>query len=115
MTPWQKAKQWQDQHDTVPFEELLGTYLSVGYVWSTPQVFLLAREMRWNAEEQTFEDGPANCWFVHLAASAGHGDAVAEFLRIAPHRHPYAAWCRRNSFEPRVYSMKQLLKKTGGH
>lgn len=109
MTPWQKAKQWQDEHDTVPFEELLGTYLSVGYVWSTPQVFLLAREARWNAEEQTFEGGEHNCWFVHLAA--GHRNAFAEFMRIAPHRHRYAAWCRRNSFEPRVYCWDKLVKK----
>jgi hypothetical protein len=55
MTPWQKAKQWQDTHDTQDFWELLGEHLSAGYVWNSPKVFMLASEARWNAEEQTFE------------------------------------------------------------
>ena len=34
MTPWEKAKQWQDNHDaTKDFWELLGEHLSSGYVW----------------------------------------------------------------------------------
>jgi hypothetical protein len=115
MTPWQKAQQWQDEHDaTKDFWELLGEHLSAGYVWNSPKVFMLASETRWNAEEETFEQGEANCWFVRLAAGAAGTSCVRECLRVAPHPHPYVAWCRRGSFEPRVYSMKQLIQKTGG-
>ena len=50
MTPWQLAKQWQDNHDaTKDFWELLGEHLSSGYVWNSPKVFMLASEARWNA------------------------------------------------------------------
>jgi hypothetical protein len=77
MTPWQLAQQWQDTHDTQDFWELLGEHLSSGYVWNSPKVFMLASEARWNAEEETFESGEPNCWFVRLAASAGHTNAVS--------------------------------------
>lgn len=114
MTPWQKAEQWHNEHDaTRSFAELVGEYLGYGYVWSTPEVFLLAREARWNSTEECFENGEPNTWFVYLAASAGHTNAVGEFLRIAPHAHRYAAWCRRNdSFNVKVYDFAKLLRKT---
>jgi hypothetical protein len=112
MTPWQRAKQWQEDNDaTATFEELLGAYLSAGYIWSTPKVFILANQARWNAEEKHFEDGPPNCWFVRLAGAAGHANAVGELLRAAPHAHDYVAWCRRGAFEPPVYSWDKLIKK----
>jgi hypothetical protein len=115
MTAWERAKQWQDEHDaTATFEELLGIHLSSGLVHATPQVFLLAGEVRWNAEEQNFEPGEPNCWFVTLAAAVGHANPVREFMRVATRPQQYAAWCRRGSFEPRVYSWDKLMKKVGG-
>jgi hypothetical protein len=123
MTPWQRAKQWWDNHSTQDFWEAVGEHLSAGYVWNSPSCFMLAKAVRWNAEEQQFELGDANCWFVTLAASGPRDEetkgprdfgCVRECLRVAPHPHPYVAWCRRGSFEPRVYSMEQLMKKTGG-
>jgi hypothetical protein len=100
MTPWQKAKQWQDTTTRRTSGTLLGEHLSSGYVWNSPKVFMLASEARWNAEEQTFESGEPNCWFVRLAASAGHANAVGEFLRVAPKPHQYVGWCRRNNLSP---------------
>ena len=115
MTPWQKAKQWQDEHDaTKDFWELLGEHLSAGLVWNSAKTFMLASETRWNAEEQTFESGEPNCWFVRLAASAGHANAVREFLRVAPKPHQYVGWYRRQQFEPRIYRWDKVMKKTGG-
>lgn len=123
MTPWQKAEQWQDENDaTADFAELLGWHLSNGLVFSTSNTFLLASEVRWNAEEQRFEQGEPNCWFVRIAAAIRPKDqkakglkddaaAVREFMRVAPHAHRYAAWFRRNGFEPRVYCWEKLSKK----
>jgi hypothetical protein len=115
MLPWQKAKEWHDENDaTVSFPELVGQHLSQGLVYSTDQVFLLASELRWNAEDFRFESGEPNCWFVRLAASAGHTNPVGEFMRVAPRPQQYAAWCRRGGFEPRIYDWNKLLRKTRG-
>lgn len=114
MMPWQKAKQWWDKHSTQDFWDALGEHLSSGYVWNTPSCFMLAKACRWNAEEQDFELGESNCWFVTLAAGASGTNPVRECLRVAPHPQTYVAWCRRGSFEPRVYLWNKLIKKTGG-
>jgi hypothetical protein len=49
-----------------------------------------------------------------LAAGAAGTNPVRECLRVAPHPQTYVAWCRRGSFELRVYSWEQLTKKVGG-
>jgi hypothetical protein len=114
MTPWQRAKHWWDNHSTQDFWEAVGEHLSSGYVWNSPECFMLAKACRWNSEEQDFESGEPNTWFVTLAAGTAGTSCVRECLRVAPHPQTYVAWCRRGSFEPRVYSMKQLIQKTGG-
>lgn len=114
MTPWQKAKQWWDEHSTQDFWEVIGEHLSSGYVWNSPTTFMLASPTRWNAEEKAFEHGEHNCWFVTLAAGASGTNPVRECLRVAPHPMQYVAWCRRGSFEPRVHLWEKLIKKTGG-
>jgi hypothetical protein len=114
MTAWQRAKQWQDENDaTARFEELLGVHLSSGLVHATPQVFLLAGEVRWNAEEQRFEDGEPNCWFVRLAASTGHANACGEFMRVFPHPQPWVSWFRGSKDDRvRIYNWDKLTKAT---
>jgi len=73
MTPWQRAKAWHDANVTdETFEETLGWHLTHGLVYSTPEVFLLARQVYWDAALEDFtDDGEPNAWFVELAASAG--------------------------------------------
>jgi hypothetical protein len=114
MTPWEKAKHWWDNHSTQDFWDAVGEHLSAGYVWNSPACFMLAKSCRWNAEGQAFELGESNCWFVTLAAGSAGTGCVRECLRVAPHPMQYVAWCRRGSFEPRVYLWTQLIKQTGG-
>ena len=116
MTPWQRAKQWQDDHiATETFEETLGWHLSNGLVYSTPQVFLLAREVHWDAEQKEMRDeGERNAWFVELAASAGHANPIREFMRVASRPQQWALWCRHNSFEIKAHNWAKLSKKVGG-
>jgi hypothetical protein len=114
MLPWQRAKHWWDNHSTQDFWEAVGEHLSAGYVWNSPECFMLAKACRWNAEEQQFELGAPNCWFVTLAAGAAGTNPVRECLRVAPHPQTYVAWCRRGSFEPRVYYWEKLMNKVGG-
>lgn len=112
MTPWQKAKAWQDEHDaTTNFWTLLGEYLSAGVVHSTPNIFMLAQEARWNAEEKRFEDGEPNCWFIRLAAAVGCSNPVWDYMRALPHQHKYCAWIRRGQLWPRVYEWEKIEKK----
>ncbi len=113
MTPWQRAKAWHDNHVAdESFEETLGWHLSNGLVYSTPEVFLLARECRWDGEEM-HDDGEHNAWFVELAASAGHGNPVREFMRVASRPQQWALWCRHNQFEIRAYDWRKLARKVG--
>ena len=113
MTPWQRAKQWHDSNVTTEtFEETLGWHLTNGLVYSTPEVFLLARECRWDGEEM-HDDGEHNAWFVELAASAGHANPVREFMRVASRPQQWALWCRHNQFEIRAYDWRKLARKVG--
>lgn len=113
MTPWQIAKQWWDENTTdETFEETLGWHLTNGLIYSTPQVFLLARECRYDGTE-VHDDGEHNAWFVELAASAGHANPVREFLRVASRPQRWALWCRHNQFEIRAYDWAKLARKVG--
>ena len=115
MTPWQKAKQWWDEHSTQDFWEAVGEHLSHGLVYNTQDCFLLARKVHWNEEERQLElTGEHNCWFVTLASGTAGTNPVRECLRVADKPLKYAAWCRRGSFEPRVYLWEKLIKKVGG-
>jgi hypothetical protein len=115
MTPWQKAKQWWDDHLTdETFEEVLGWHLSQGLVYSTPEVFLLARQVYWDAEErQMHADREPNAWFVELAAATGCANPVREFMRVAPRPHQWALWCRHNNFTIKPHAWGQLARKVG--
>jgi uncharacterized membrane-anchored protein len=113
MLPWQRAKHWWDNHVTTEtFEETLGWHLTHGLVYSTPEVFLLARECRWDGEEM-HDDGEHNAWFVELAASAGCANPVREFMRVASRPQQWALWCRHNQFEIRAYDWRKLARKVG--
>jgi hypothetical protein len=113
MTPWQRAKQWHESNVTdETFEETLGWHLTHGLVYSTPEVFLLARECRWDGEEM-HDDGEHNAWFVELAASAGHANPVREFMRVASRPQQWALWCRHNTFEIKAHDWAKLARKVG--
>ena len=114
MLPWQKAKAWWDDNvATETFEETLGWHLSNGLVYSTPQVFLLARECHWDGAE-VHDEGERNAWFVELAAAVGCTNPVREFMRVASRPQQYALWCRHNSFEIKAHDWAKLSKKVGG-
>jgi hypothetical protein len=110
MRAWERAARWQREHGSIPFEDLLGWHLVRGYVWATPEVFMVAREECYDPGADEFVVGPRNCWFVELAAGTA-GLPVREFMRVAPHPLPYVAWCRRNDGRLRKFSWERLAKK----
>ena len=108
MTPWQKAKQWHEDHSTEPFEAILGWHLSAGVVYSSPDAFMLAREVYWNGE--AINDGEPNAWLVELAA--GNADAFGRFMRVAPRPQPWVLWSRRGESRIRAFRWEHLAKRT---
>jgi len=111
MLPWQRAKRWWNNHVAgETFEETLGWHLSNGLVYSTDQVFLLARQTHWDGENCN-DDAPHNAWFVELAAAVGHANPVREFMRVASRPQQYALWCRHNTFEIKAHDWAKLSKK----
>jgi hypothetical protein len=117
MTPWQRAKAWHEEHiATETFAEALGWHLSAGVVYSAPDAFMLAREVRWDAErEEVSNDNQSpNAWFIELAAATGSANAFGRFMRVAPHPQPWVLWCRRGEMRVRAFNWNKLTKKIGG-
>jgi hypothetical protein len=111
MTPWQKAKQWHDEHIvTNSFEESLGWHLSLGVVYSTPQLFMLARECHWDGE-QIVDGGTANAWLVTLAAAVGCTDFMRRLMDALPHPQAWILWQRRGEIRVRAFDWNKLDKK----
>lgn len=115
MLPWQKAKQWHDKHNgTLAFAELIGWHLSAGVVYSAPDAFMLAREVRWDGQE-AHDEGERNAWLVELAAAADGANAFGRFMRVAPQPQPWVVWHRRNEHRCRVFAWDKLTKKLKGN
>lgn len=115
MLPWQLAKKWHDKMcKGVTFEEVLGSFLHDGYVWSGRTEFVLARETKWEGGSMYAVAVQPNCWLVHLAAAAGGGNPFKRFLQLAPHPLEYVAWQRRGGKRFHVYRWEKFKRKLGG-
>lgn len=111
LLPWQQAKKWHEESGgNLPFEELLGEFFRVGYVWSSPTEFVLARAARWEEGELYLGAATANCWFVHLGAGA---NPFRRFLEVAPYPLPFVAWQRRGQKRYHVYEWEKFKRKLG--
>jgi len=111
MLPWQIAKDyWQAHNPCQPFEVLLGRYVSGGgYVWSSPDFFILGFKARIEVAGKPEQDMDGDAWFVHLAASAPGKrgvDCLKEFMRLAPEPLPFVAFHRRGDWK--VYRWDRL-------
>jgi hypothetical protein len=108
MKPWQRAKKWHMENGgDIAFEELLGMFMRDGYVWSSPDEFILAKKIR--VEDQRVVDGPVNTWFVWLGAGK---KPFSRFLELAPEKLPFVMWQRRGQKKPRIYEWDKFERKT---
>ena len=111
-----------------PFEEILGAHLSCGLVHSTPEVFLLAQEVSWDAEKSEIRNQKSempNAWFVELAASGtqvsglrSQVSPIREFMRVAPRSHEFVLWYRAARNRPHnihAYKWDHLARRVGLH
>jgi hypothetical protein len=111
MLAWEIARQLHAAHSTVPFEELLGTYLRTGVLYSSQETFILARPLQYKNTEVP------DAWFVHLAASSKpRPDPIGQFMRVMPHPLPYVIWQRalgRPGQHLHIYPWERLASRIG--
>jgi hypothetical protein len=125
MLAWEIARQWQSENCMTPFEEILGAHLSCGLVHSTPEVFLLAQEVSWDAEKSEIRNQKSempNAWFVELAAGTqvsglrSQVSPIREFMRVAPRSHEFVLWYRAARNRPHnihAYKWDHLARRVG--
>ena len=81
------------------FAEDVALYEAAGYVWDTPEVFLMARPVWKDAPDEVikcshvrFHDSCVNAWFLFAFV----GDLRAT-ITIAPYQLAWVGWSRRMS------------------
>lgn len=100
MTPYQQARAVYDREPCArSFEEDLVAHLLNGYVISTPEVFLMFRDVLRDADPEVITDpfmtfpvsDFSDCWHVYLAA----GD-MTQFHRFFPYPLEWVSFERKN-------------------
>ena len=88
----------------------IAAYCAHGYVWISPNSFLLAKPVssksetppadQWNVED-------ADAWYVNMAV----GD-VKDFINKIPYPLPLVGWMRETKNQPiRWYDLKKILRR----
>ena len=114
MTPVERAAQvYQQEASSRTFREDLELHLLNGFVFSTPDFFIMGRPVPVNGEPRlvvdpnwVFPPEACNCW--HVALMAGN---YAKAWTILPWEYPYFAWERKN--ELRFYSLAAIRRLSG--
>jgi hypothetical protein len=89
----------------------IATYAAHGYVWISPNSFLLAKPVnsksetppadQWNVED-------ADAWYVNMAVGCG----VSEFINRIPYPLPLVGWMRQLKNQPvRWYDFKKIIRR----
>lgn len=96
MTPYERAERWhRSLGSPMTFEEVIEAHGEMGFIHSTPEVFVLARRVDsiWDEDEFSnleFTDWDGDCWHVWLLA--GDPSAAWKFL---PYPLPFMSYHRR--------------------
>ena len=115
-TPAEQAKAVYDREKCArSFTEDVEAHLVAGYVYSTPQYFIMGRAVcsRATYEEITnpwikFDRESHDSWLVYLVAGKG---ALRAFLRLEPYELPYYCWERGNKL--RYYLREDVHRRLG--
>ena len=109
MTPYQRAAAWHHRlRSGWTFEEVIEAHGQMGFIHSTPDVFVMARRVDVDWEPETFSDleftAPAGeCWHVWLLA--GDFRAAMAFL---PEPLPFVSFHRRGKL--RILTLDQARR-----
>lgn len=97
MSPYREIYQkYQQERPEVDFPALIGHHLQFGFVYSTPDFFVMGRPVPKNAASQLILDPNhfwgrehCDCWYLH--AFAGRMDKV---WKVMPYPLKFCAWTR---------------------
>jgi len=109
MTPFTRAAQWHLTHcPDHPLAPIVEAHFQNGYVFNTPDLFILARQISidWTDEEilDPWQSDPqGSVWHVWLYA----GDMKA-IAKLIPYKLPYITFHRAGKLK--TYSMKEIMK-----
>jgi len=112
MSPFEMAARWHAALECgTPFVEVLETHLLTGYVFATPEIFLMGRRVDSRREGMMADfratDPEGDCWHVWLLA----GD-FSKAMRFLPFELPYVSFHRRGKL--RVMSLAEAGSLLGG-
>jgi hypothetical protein len=98
------------ERNNLLFEQDLGYYLMNGYVFSTPDRFLMAKPVRKSFGEKDWHPDNPDAWYVHYASGK---KSLQWFIEQAPFYLPFIAWKRSKSVDTeseRFYPTSRLFK-----
>ena len=112
--PILRAQQWYEQYipDGSFGADLADFMVGPGNVVIVrPDVFLMARQLRWDNEAKCIVEGEPNAWHVRLGAVASGFAPHEAFTKATPWHHEWVLWQRRNDGIFRARRWKELAKK----
>lgn len=110
--PWEIAQNFLAKKGTTSLQRLVEDYMENGYVFSTPNVLLLAKEVHWCSKSNSIQTDivEPNAWFIELCCILNTKNFfVKDVLNLASRPHPWAVWMRRNKYK--VYTWESLRSK----
>jgi hypothetical protein len=115
MLAWELARQWQQEHSTVPFEDRVAWHHAHGVVHSDPSCLVLASLVSWDAllKAPASPTAPRNAWFIELAALSGA--SLSRILQVLPYPMEWIIFRRNNALDLHPYSWPRMAKRVGLH
>jgi len=98
------------------FRSDLEAHLLHGYVWSTPEWFVMARPVASDGDHDQIKDAwhvfdPFDCWHIFAYANTTPHNLrglVEKFLRLMPYELPLVSWEREKDNDLRFYNLKRF-------
>lgn len=115
MKPWEQAvRAYKEDGSVVPFDRVLAAFLKQGFVWSSPDTFVLGKRVVKGAPLEEWLWGPdagarADTWYVLLGA--GKGGGAEQFVRLAPEPLEWVAWHRKGRQDLKFWKWKALMRR----
>lgn len=118
-TPAQLIRALYDADSPRTFAEDMEAHLLNGYVFSTPEIMLMARAVDSTADPNDINDPwhkfpreTADAWYIYAFAYTGTRltaqGLVKKLLRYMPYALPLACWGRKRDSRIRFYSITKL-------
>lgn len=110
--PWEVAQNFLAKKGTVSLQRLVEEYIEKGYVFSTPNVLLLAEEVNWCSESKSIQNNNSepNAWFIEFCCILDTTKFfVKDILNLASRPHKWAIWMRRDRYK--IYKWDTLRSK----